>query len=111
MSALDGVSNNIYGLKLSELDEINRSFHEFDLNNNGDITRDELKQCLKQANVVATDTIVESVLKQMDWDHDDKISYGEYLKFMATIYRNEHSDLKRQSDSTSSNVGSVTKSY
>ena len=47
-SAIDGVFNNTYGLKQSELDEINASFHEFDRDNNGHITRDELKQCLKR---------------------------------------------------------------
>ncbi|CAF1150593.1 unnamed protein product [Rotaria sp. Silwood1] len=108
MSALDGVFNNTHGLKESEVDEINKSFRQFDLNDDGYITRDELKQCLRGANVIALDAVVDSVLKQMDWNHDGRISYGEYLKFMATIYRGEHHDLKRQLGNASDYVGSAS---
>ena len=99
-------------LKQSELDEIKQSFDEYDLNKNGCITGDELKQCLRGANVIAVDAIVDSVLKQMDWNHDGRVSYKEYLKFMATIYRDEHTDLKRQFGSASDDhVGSVSEGF
>jgi Ca2+-binding EF-hand superfamily protein len=108
MSALGSGSNNNYGLKQNDIDEINRSFRGYDSDNNGHITRDELKQCLRQASVISSDNIIESVLRQMDLNHDDIITYDEYLRFMSTIYRNEHSDLKRQLGNAGDNVGSAT---
>jgi Ca2+-binding EF-hand superfamily protein len=111
MSVLDGIFNNNYGLQQSQIEEIKQSFRSYDLNNDGYISRDELKQCLRCAHVTALDAVVDSTLKDLDWNHDGRISYGEYLKFMATIYRDEHRDLKRQLGSANAYVGSVTDGF
>jgi Ca2+-binding EF-hand superfamily protein len=103
--SLDGVFENTYGLKQSDIDEISETFNQFDLNNNGYITRDEVKQSLKSVNIIAEDEIIDSVLKQMDWNHDGRVSYGEYLKFMSNIFRNEHHHLTN----VNHYVGSITK--
>ncbi|CAF1429551.1 unnamed protein product [Didymodactylos carnosus] len=88
------------GLSQSELQEINDSFHSFDLNRDGSITPDEIKQCLRRANVTALDAVIDRVIKydlqQMDSNRDGRISYDEYLKFMTTVYRGTHQELKRQ---------------
>jgi Ca2+-binding EF-hand superfamily protein len=109
MSSLDGLFDNNYGLTQSEIDEISGTFSEFDLNKNGYIIRDEVKQCFKYSNIIAEGETVDSVLKQMDWNHDGRVSYGEYLKFMATIFRDQHTHLKRQSPNINNFVGSITK--
>ncbi|CAF1044555.1 unnamed protein product [Didymodactylos carnosus] len=88
-----GVSGEV---SQSEMLEINRSFREFDQDKNGYITRDEVKECLKKANVRALDAIVDHTLKEMDHSGDGRVSYAEYLKFMTAVYLGEHSDLKRQ---------------
>ncbi|CAF0858596.1 unnamed protein product [Didymodactylos carnosus] len=92
------------GLSQSELQEINDSFHSFDLNRDGSITPDEIKQCLRRANVTALDAVIDRVIKtgkylmdnHMDSNRDGRISYDEYLKFMTTVYRGTHQELKRQ---------------
>ncbi|UJR11712.1 hypothetical protein I4U23_015893 [Adineta vaga] len=107
MSSIDGVFSDTSGLKQSEIDEINKPFRELDLDNNGYITRDELKKCLKRADVIADDDLIHFVFKNMNWNHHHRVSYDEYLKFMSTIYRDEHDHLKRQSKNAGESAGSV----
>ncbi|CAF1677618.1 unnamed protein product [Didymodactylos carnosus] len=93
------------------MQEINDSFREYDLNHNGYITFDEMKKCLRKANVMTPDEEVSRVLNQMDWNRDSQVSYDEYLKFMTSVYRGEQSELQRQLGSALLEVGSAAGSF
>lgn len=107
MSSLGSVFDNTYGLKESDIGEIYQSCRQCDVCNNGYITRDELKQCFRRANLISLGDIVDPVLQRNGLNHDGKVNYDEYIKLIITIYRNEQNDLKRLVGNANDNVGSA----
>jgi len=84
-----GDGSNMYGLRAEQLYEIQAAFHEMDANHNGYLSIGEIRQCLLRNNVRFNDSEIHRVLAQMDYNHDGRVSYDEYMYFMAQIYRGE----------------------
>jgi Ca2+-binding EF-hand superfamily protein len=82
MSRGMGDESNIYGLRPDQL-------YEFDLNHNGYITGDEMRQSLRRFQVRFSDLDIQRVLSQMDYNRDGRISYDEFMTYMSRIYRGE----------------------
>ncbi|CAF1496757.1 unnamed protein product [Rotaria sp. Silwood1] len=72
-------------LKPSQVVEMTKSFMEFDTNDNGSITAEEMKECLHRSNVAYKDAEVNAVISNMDSNQDGTVSYEEYMKFMAAM--------------------------
>jgi Ca2+-binding EF-hand superfamily protein len=89
MSRGMGDESNIYGLRPDQLYEIQAAFHEFDLNHNGYITGDEMRQSLRRFQVRFSDLDIQRVLSQMDYNRDGRVSYDEFMTYMSRIYRGE----------------------
>jgi Ca2+-binding EF-hand superfamily protein len=84
-----GDGTNIYGLRADQLHEIQAAFHQFDADHNGYITGDEVRQCLLRTHVRFNDFDIQRVLSQMDYNRDGRVSYDEFMLFMARTYRGE----------------------
>ena len=82
-----GENSNMYGLRGDQLFEIQSAFHEFDINHNGYITIGELRQCLRRNRIYSNDFEIVRVLSQMDLNGDGQVSYDEFMRFMAHVYR------------------------
>lgn len=52
---------------------------KFDVNRDGDLTREEFGEGLKSLHLGLTDAQVKDVCKRVDKDGDGKISYGEFI--------------------------------
>lgn len=87
--SIGGYGTNMYGLRADQLFQIQTAFHQFDADHNGFITLDEMRQCLHRSGIAASDFEVYQTLSKMDYNHDGQISYDEYMKFMARVYRGE----------------------
>ncbi|CAF2687948.1 unnamed protein product [Rotaria sp. Silwood2] len=72
-------------LKPSQVIEMTKAFMEFDGNDNGFITAEEMKGCLRQSNISYKDAEVNEVISNMDTNQDGTVSYEEYMKFMARM--------------------------
>ncbi|CAF1073047.1 unnamed protein product [Rotaria sp. Silwood1] len=86
-----GDGTNIYGLDADQLFEIQAAFHQIDTNHNGYITGSELRQSLLRSGIPVSDFEVQRVLAKMDYNQDGRVSYDEYMTFMASIYRGQMS--------------------
>jgi Ca2+-binding EF-hand superfamily protein len=84
-----GDGSNMYGLRADQLFEIQSAFHEFDVNHNGYITLDEMREVLYRFGVYVSDFDIYQILSRMDYNQDGQISYDEYMLFMSRIYRGE----------------------
>ena len=78
---------NSYGIRPDQLFEIQTAFHQFDANRNGYITGDEMRRSLQRFHIRFDDFEIQRVLSQMDTNHDGRVSYAEYMAFMANAYR------------------------
>jgi Ca2+-binding EF-hand superfamily protein len=94
-------------LKPAELEEITKAFREFDGNNNGSITSQEMKECLRKSKIPYQDSEVAEVIASMDNNHDGTVSFEEYLEFMAYAYSGQIK--KYQSGKTSTSTKRNTK--
>ncbi|CAF0816298.1 unnamed protein product [Didymodactylos carnosus] len=81
-------------LRPDQLDEIRQSFAEFDINRNGYITPQEMKESLRRAGIQFEDGEVDRVISNMDLNKDGLVSYNEYLKFMARVYTGQHESIQ-----------------
>jgi len=73
-------------LKPAEVQEIVTAFKEFDANDNGSITPQEMKECLRKSKIPFQDAEVEEVIKSMDNNQDGTVSFEEYMEFMAYAF-------------------------
>jgi len=62
--------------------ELQKTFHEFDTNKNGFITKDELKAAFTKAGEKITDAEVADIIARVDKDKDNKISFDEFVAMM-----------------------------
>ena len=74
----------------TQVQEITTAFMEFDLNHNGFITSQEMKECLRKAGIQYQDAEVDRVISNMDTNRDGTVSYDEYMKFMARVYTGQY---------------------
>jgi Ca2+-binding EF-hand superfamily protein len=88
-------------LKPDQIQEITTAFQEFDGNNNGSITPEEMKECLARSKIPYEDADVDQVIKDMDHNRDGSVSFDEYLRFMAHAYTGKIKQLKSTKSSGS----------
>ncbi|CAF1102977.1 unnamed protein product [Adineta ricciae] len=89
MVSRGGNESNLYGLRPDQLFELQTAFHQIDSNHNGYITGDEMRECFQRFHIGYTDAEIQRVLSQMDFNRDGRVSYDEYMTFMARVYRGE----------------------
>lgn len=56
------------------------SFKTCDINNDGIVTKDEIKRLLDSRGFYATDKDVNGLMEKFDKDRDGKISYSEFME-------------------------------
>ncbi|CAK0909999.1 unnamed protein product [Prorocentrum cordatum] len=61
-------------------DLIQKTFHRFDVDNSGFITRENLKQVLGD---VFKEEEVDSIMADLDTSHDGQISYEEFFEYIT----------------------------
>ncbi|CAF1481758.1 unnamed protein product [Didymodactylos carnosus] len=97
-------SNNV--LPPREIEIIKQAFRLLDTNHDGFISLSELKQCLRRLGIQIRDSDVDRALKMIGLNHD--VSFNEYMKFVAAVYRGEYDQsLRRAVGFSSANTGSV----
>jgi hypothetical protein len=68
-----------YGMDLSKVLALKKSFTEIDLNGNGKIDVTELKECLRNARtVVPADDVLKQAIKDFDSDNDGELTFDEF---------------------------------
>ena len=68
-----------YQIEQSERDQLDRIFNECDTNNDGEVTWEEFRNCMKQYNRAFTDDQLEMMFSMLDIDNNDRISKEEML--------------------------------
>mmetsp|Transcript_46698 Transcript_46698/g.56526 ORF Transcript_46698/g.56526 Transcript_46698/m.56526 type:complete len:465 (-) Transcript_46698:315-1709(-) len=69
---------------------IRAAFNRRDLDGSGYLDRSEVKMCLSNSGVVASDEAISSVMSELDLDSDGKISYSEFQTFVEKVEREHH---------------------
>jgi len=80
-------------LKPDQVQELTTAFQAFDENRNGFITPEEMKECLRRSKIPHENAEVQRVISAMDYNNDGKVSYAEYMKFMALAYTGDMNQL------------------
>lgn len=75
------VMGSVYARKLTD-EEMRRAFRCFDKDGSGFITKDELRDVLRQLNQNITDQRISEVLNAIDDNQDGKISYEEFVAML-----------------------------
>ncbi|CAF1330997.1 unnamed protein product [Rotaria sp. Silwood1] len=75
------VMKNVYERKFTD-DEMRRAFKCFDMDNSGYITASELHEVLRRLNRDVSERRINEVLREVDTDHDGKISYEEFVRII-----------------------------
>ena len=71
---------------LKVMDEIKASFDEMDLNKNGLLSKDEIKQGFSKGDFELSDEGVDWILNScVDIDGADNINLGEYIEFLGAL--------------------------
>ena len=78
-------------LTSDELAEIKQTFSKLDKNNNGQISAVEVREAISMKR---GDEEVNMIMRLLDFDQDEKISFSEYMKMIAVI------DYKKTPDAT-----------
>mmetsp|Transcript_6493 Transcript_6493/g.4880 ORF Transcript_6493/g.4880 Transcript_6493/m.4880 type:complete len:107 (+) Transcript_6493:1163-1483(+) len=68
---------------LREEQDLNAAFYQFDLDNDGEISIDELKRILKGDKFGASDEDIKLLIDEVDLNKDQKINYNEFMKMMV----------------------------
>lgn len=69
----------------SETDRLNskEAFRKLDIDESGNLDRDELRKALRQRHVPATEEEIERFMEMADKDRDGKISFSEFREFVV----------------------------
>ena len=67
------------------MDEIKESFERMDLDHNGFLSKDELKQGYSNGNFEISDEGVDFILENVDNDGDGNVNLGEYVLFLSAL--------------------------
>ena len=70
---------------LKVMDEIKASFNRMDLNKNGYLSKEEIKEGFSNKNFELADEGIEWILENIDNDGADNINLGEYVQFLAKL--------------------------
>ncbi|KAL7124032.1 hypothetical protein ABFS83_14G021100 [Erythranthe nasuta] len=70
--------------KLKEIDEAKETFKVFDIDQNGYISANEIRQAMVKLGHELTDEEVNQMIREVDLDGDGRISFDEFVKTMAT---------------------------
>ncbi|KAL5702168.1 hypothetical protein ACHQM5_027415 [Ranunculus cassubicifolius] len=79
---------NVMASKMKEVDaeeELKESFREFDPDQDGYISANELWHVMINLGESVTDEEVEQMMKVADFDGDEYINYEEFLKMMMVV--------------------------
>ena len=66
-------------------EKLHHAFKMLDLDGNGRISKDELKQVLGKDDLTKTDKYWEDMIKEVDKNGDGEIDYSEFIDMMNTI--------------------------
>ena len=67
------------------IDEIKESFERMDLDKNGFLSKNELKQGYSNGNFELSDEGVDFILENVDNDGDGNVNLGEYVLFLSAL--------------------------
>ena len=70
---------------LKIMDQIKESFERMDLDKNGFLSKNELKQGYSNGNFELSDEGVDFILKHVDNDGDGRVNLGEYVLFLSAL--------------------------
>ncbi len=71
-------------------DYLKMTFAYFDRDKSGFITREELRKVLRSDDGLnIPETEIERLIKEVDFNHDDKIDYNEFLNMMKSDLKGE----------------------
>mmetsp|Transcript_17034 Transcript_17034/g.42648 ORF Transcript_17034/g.42648 Transcript_17034/m.42648 type:complete len:431 (+) Transcript_17034:306-1598(+) len=65
--------------------EIEKAFRAFDIDGDGEITREELGRVLRSAGIPAAETDLRRMVEKLDGDANARISYDEFRRFAAFL--------------------------
>lgn len=85
-------------------DELKRVFGTFDKNSDGFITKQELRDSLKNIGIVMDEKDIDDMIKNVDTNGDGLIDLDEFCESFASLFIKEESDSDSE-DSTSSITG------
>ncbi|GMH74892.1 hypothetical protein TrST_g665 [Triparma strigata] len=68
-----------YTMEKSGLEDLDRTFSDIDVNNEGTISVQELRSAIKDKNMKYGDVEVDNLFKGLDYDHSGQIHYKEFL--------------------------------
>ncbi|KAI3385534.1 hypothetical protein SNEBB_000508 [Seison nebaliae] len=78
----------------SNIEKIEELFHKYDNDGSGEISLLEFASFLNDAGIVATNSEIERVAKQLDTNGTGKIDYQEFHRFALRISRHVHQRLR-----------------
>jgi len=76
---------NKTAIQQDKLEDMQRAFKVFDKNDDGRITKEELKEVLKAANVDASDEQMDMFMKKVDADGNGSLDFKEFCTMMNDI--------------------------
>jgi len=76
---------NKTAIQQDKLEDMQRAFKVFDKNDDGRISKDELKEVLKSAMVDASDEQMDMFMKKVDTDGNGSIDFKEFCTMMNDI--------------------------
>ncbi len=88
----------INGLTDDDVLEIKEAFDIFDVDKSGSISKEELKQALKNLGIDAKNQTLQNMITDLDADGSGKIEFDEFIKMMTakTSDRDTKEDLQKQ---------------
>jgi len=79
-------------LSADQLSELKEVFDKFDLNKDGNICAKELRLMMRAVGVEPTEAELYDLIRTVDLDENSRISFNEFLQFMAPRLRDVESE-------------------